>query len=199
MSEKMEIDARGKACPLPVVETRKALLNHPDMLVRTCVDNEIAVQNLQKMAAHMGFFSEVIPNGEEYYVEIGGDAQTCEVSLEVPQKKEGEMVVVLSSSFMGEGDPKLGGILMKGFIFALTQLDDAPDAVLLYNGGARLSTEGSESIADLKTLEDRGTEILTCGTCLDYFGLKDKLVVGDMTNMYTIAERMAGAARLLKP
>ena len=96
-------------------------------------------------------------------------------------------------------DPALGTLLMKGFIYALTQQDVLPETILLYNGGAFLSCEGSDNLEDLKTLEAQGVEILTCGTCLNHYGIGDRLRVGSVTNMYEIAERMTGAAVLIRP
>ena len=87
---------------------------------------------------------------------------------------------------------------MKGFIYALSQLDELPQTILFYNGGATITTEGSPSIEDLKTMEAQGVEILTCGTCLDYYGLKDKLLVGSVTNMYTIVEKLNNADKIIK-
>lgn len=109
------------------------------------------------------------------------------------------MVAVISSNLMGQGDETLGGILMKGFVYALTQQDNLPEAVLLYNSGAYLSCEGSDNLEDLKELEAQGVEILTCGTCLNHYGLGDKLKVGGVTNMYEIVERMTGARLLVRP
>ncbi len=106
---------------------------------------------------------------------------------------------MLSSDQMGGGNEELGRILMKGFVYALTQLEELPETVLLYNGGARLSVEGSQSLEDLKNLEAQGVEILTCGTCLNYYELSDKLKVGSVTNMYEIAEKMAGARLVIRP
>ena len=88
---------------------------------------------------------------------------------------------------------------MKSFLFALTQQDLLPETVLLYNGGAFLSCEGSESLEDLKKLEERGVEILTCGTCLDFYGLKDRLAVGGVSNMYEIVEKQSRASVILRP
>ena len=93
---------------------------------------------------------------------------------------------------------KLGKVLMKGFIFALSQLDELPSTILFYNGGATITTEGSPSLDDLKNMEAQGVEILTCGTCLDYYNLKDKLAVGSVTNMYTIVEKLANADKIIK-
>lgn len=109
------------------------------------------------------------------------------------------MVAVISSNQMGQGDEALGKLLMKGFVYALTQQDVLPETVLLYNSGAFLSCEGSENLEDLKNLEAQGTEILTCGTCLNHYGLGDKLKVGSVTNMYDIVERMTGAKLLVRP
>ena len=89
--------------------------------------------------------------------------------------------------------------IFKGFIFAVTQLDTLPKTMLFYNGGATLTAEGSDSLEDLKSLEAQGVEIMTCGTCLDYYGLKEKLQVGTVTNMYSIVETMAKAGRIVKP
>ena len=98
-----------------------------------------------------------------------------------------------------EANDELGKVLIKSFIFAVTQLEQLPKTMLFYNGGATLTTEGSDSLEDLKSLEAQGVEILTCGTCLDYYGLKDKLAVGGVTNMYSIVEAMAGAGRIIRP
>ena len=112
---------------------------------------------------------------------------------------ENNTVVVLSSNQMGNGSEELGQILMKGFIFALTELDELPSTVLLYNSGVKLSTEGSNSIEDLKTLQAQGVEILSCGTCLNYYDLTEKLQVGDVTNMYFILEKMSQADKIIRP
>ena len=108
-------------------------------------------------------------------------------------------VVAVGSDRMGEGSEELGRILIKSFIFALTQLDDLPDKILFYNGGAKLTVEGSESLEDLKVLEEQGVEIMTCGTCLDYYGIKDRLAIGGVTNMYSIVETLQNAMSVIRP
>ena len=100
---------------------------------------------------------------------------------------------------MGDGSEELGRILIKGFVYALTQLEELPEAVICYNGGAKLSCDGSLALEDLKTLEAEGVEILTCGTCLDYYKLKETLAVGGVTNMYVIAEKLSAAGKVIKP
>ena len=108
-------------------------------------------------------------------------------------------VVVISADHMGEGDEELGKVLIKGFIYALTEQDVLPQTILFYNGGAKLTCEESPTLEDLKSLEAQGVEILTCGTCLNHYGLTDKLQVGSVTNMYVIAEKMTQAGNIVKP
>jgi selenium metabolism protein YedF len=100
---------------------------------------------------------------------------------------------------MGTGNDDLGAVLIKGFIYALTQQDTLPQTILCYNGGAKLTCEGSPALEDLKSMEAQGVEILTCGTCLDYYGLKEKLQVGSVTNMYVIVEKLEAASKVIRP
>lgn len=200
-----KIDARGLTCPLPVIKAKDAMeemKDSKDAEVWIEVDNDIAVQNLKKLAVQKkyGFKYSKINDGE-YHVKItSGEAQPdddekCECEL----INDESIVVVISADHMGEGNNELGGVLIKGFIFALTKQDVLPKTILFYNGGAKLTTEGSKSVEDLKTLSDMGVEILTCGTCLDYYGLKDKLLVGGVTNMYEITEKMMKASKVIRP
>jgi len=125
-------------------------------------------------------------------------AKEEEITCVMDSRRKG-MLVVLSSNQMGTGDPKLGTSLMKAFVFALTKQDQLPDTILCYNTGAYLSCEGADTLEDLKLLESEGVTILTCGTCLDFYKLKEKLAVGAVTNMYDIVERMENAAQIIKP
>lgn len=197
------VDARGMACPLPVVNAKKAAegLNPGDTLI-VRVDNEIAVQNLQRFAQHMGFAAagEKVSDSEfTVTMQIGGDAKAePETACNLDARKKG-MLVVLSANTMGTGDEKLGKALMKAFVFALTKQDTLPETVLCYNTGAYLTIEGADTLEDLKQLESEGVTILTCGTCLDFYGLKERLAVGGVTNMYDIVERMENAAAIVRP
>lgn len=134
--------------------------------------------------------------------EKNGDAKRSEwenaAAMCQPDSRQ-EVVVVIASDQMGEGDEVLGRLLMRGFLFALTQQEVLPATLLFYNGGAKLTCEGSEVLEDLRTLEAQGVEILTCGTCLDHYGLTDQRKVGGITNMYVIAEKMMQAGRIVKP
>lgn len=199
------IDCKGMACPLPVVNAKKAAeaMNPGDVLT-VLVDNEIAVQNLSRFAEHKGFGVSAQKKGEkEYAVVMTVSGETVEsrdeeVACVMDSRRKG-MLVVLSGNVMGNGDAKLGTSLMKAFVFALTKQDQLPDTILCYNSGAYLTCEGADTLEDLKLLESEGVTILTCGTCLDFYGLKEKLAVGGVTNMYDIVERMENAAQIIKP
>ena len=200
--EKM-LDARGMACPLPVVNAKKAAEGlHPGDTLIVRVDNEIAVQNLQRFAQHMGFTAAGEKVSESEFtvtMVIGGEAKAePEIACALDARKKG-MLVVLSGCTMGSGDEKLGKALMKAFVFALTKQDVLPETILCYNTGAYLTTDGADTLEDLKLLESEGVTILTCGTCLDFYGLKEKLAVGGVTNMYDIVERMEAASTIVRP
>lgn len=197
----------GDTCPIPVVKTKNAIKDMEGAgQVEILVDNEIAVQNLTKMAVqkNYGVISEKLEEQKYRVVMTIGDAEDSE-ETETPQGESclpdarKNMVVVISSDTMGNGDDELGRILMKGFIFALTQQDELPSTVLLYNGGAKLSCEDAPTLEDLKSLEAQGVEIMTCGTCLNHYGLTEKLQVGSVTNMYAIVEKMTQASLLIRP
>lgn len=218
-----ELDERGKQCPIPVIETKKAI----EALgvggqVRTVVDNEIAAQNLKKFADQRAYAIEMEKkSAAEYIVTLtvteaaaaklaakkagqaesaGGDdfnaADYQQCAVPAPAK---DYIVVISSDHMGEPEAELGKILLKGFLYALSKKDDVPKKIIFYNGGARLTCEGSESLDDLKELEKSGAEILTCGTCLKFQNLEDKLKIGTVTNMYEITEALTGPDRVVKP
>ena len=208
--KKIKVDAMGDQCPIPVIKTKKALKEITETtLVEVHVDNEIAVQNLSKMAKQKNLEYKCEKLEEQHYIiKINAEAEGVSIQQKAPAENDKEIcypdrtsntVVVLSSNQMGNGSEELGQILMKGFIFALTELDELPSTVLLYNSGVKLSTEGSNSIEDLKTLQAQGVEILSCGTCLNYYDLTEKLQVGDVTNMYFILEKMAQADKIIRP
>ena len=203
--EKKTVNAMGDVCPVPLVKAKNAIAELAGSgKVEVLVDNEIAVQNLEKMAQQKGYGFLVKEKKEkEYHVEFTVSetepAETEEKTVCLVPAAKKTKLVVLSADHMGEGAEELGKILLKSFLYALTQQDELPDQILFYNGGAFLTCEGSESLEDLKSLEAQGVEIRTCGTCLNFYGLTEKLQVGDVTNMYDIAERMSKADRIIKP
>ena len=202
------VDARGDACPIPVVKTKKAI----DALtgnetVEVLVDNETALQNVSKAARAMGFEAAATTLGENEFkitvkvVKTSADPGSAEVKDEAacccPGKKN--IVVAVGSDRMGEGSEELGQVLIKSFFFALTQQDELPGSIIFYNGGVNLSCEGSPILEDLRKLAAEGVSVISCGTCLNFYGLKEKLAVGEISNMYEIIERQEKADLIIKP
>jgi selenium metabolism protein YedF len=217
-----KIDARGMQCPLPVIEAKKAIDNMTENgWIIITVDNEIAVQNVLKLAKQKEIQAEYdVINKDEYKVILqiketakqstnmqkeqshykkNSSAVLQESNSESDNETKKKTVVTISSNAMGSGDEAFGKTLMKGFLFALLKQDTLPDIILFYNSGAFIVTEGSDSLEDLKCLEDEGVEIMTCGACLDHYEIKDKVQVGSITNMYSIAEVMLNAGLIIKP
>ncbi len=199
---KILVNAVGDQCPIPVVKATKALAEVTEAgTVEVQVDNEIAIQNLTRLADSKGLKSKSEKLGDKLFsitMEVTGPiAADGSEAVCVPDSR-GDFIVAVDSDVMGKGSDELGATLMKGFIYAVSQLEKLPKAMLFYNGGAKLTVEGAVSVEDLKNMEAQGVEILTCGTCLNFYGLTDKLAVGSVTNMYTIVEKLS-SARVIKP
>jgi len=199
------IDVMGKPCPIPVIEAKKALSERKIDRVQLKVDNFVAVQNLEKMANGSGHdFSYSKVTGDEFDVTIskdkesGSDDESDQVgSITVPPGAAlGGLVVAIGRNTMGEGAEELGKVLIKGFIYALSELPNPPEFLIFFNSGAYLTSENANTIADLKFLEANGTKILTCGSCINYYGLKTP-AVGEITDMYGIAETLTSAASVV--
>ena len=203
----LKVNAMGDTCPIPVVKTKDAIrqLGADGGVVETLVDNEIAVQNLTKMANQKGYGVESEKLGENEYrvvmtVGAGADlpAEGEETVCVVPAGQK-NTVVVVGADHMGEGEGELGKNLLKAFLYALSQQETLPRTILFYNGGAFLTCQGSLSLEDLKSMAERGVEILTCGTCLSHYGLTEQLRVGGVTNMYVIVEKQMQATKVVRP
>lgn len=199
------IDARGQACPKPLVMARDTLKTlTPNDTLNVVVDNLVSAQNLEKMASQMNLPSQKIQKGTDYIVSLFVKKsmiipQQEDINCDVPLKTESSFIVVVDSNVMGHGDEKLGNILIKGFIYSLTCLEVLPKTIIFYNSGVKLAVEGSEVLEDLQTLAKAGVEIVACGTCLEFYQLKEKLAVGKIVNMLDIVERQAKAAKVIKP
>lgn len=188
----LKIDAMGKACPIPVIETKKALRSEEgkDGVV-TLVDNEIATQNLSKMATQLKLTCEVKKlEDRKYEVTIGGNGQEMAAIEEVNVESGNGYIIAVGSNEVGTGDAELGKQLMNSFIYALTEQDTLPKAIIFYNSGVKVPTENEKVVEDLKKLSEAGVEIYSCGLCLNYYKLTEKLKVGEITNMYKIVEMM---------
>jgi len=198
----IKINALGKPCPIPVIEVKKALAEQDGETVLAKVDNFAAVQNLNNLANNYNYgFSYVEISKKLYEVTINRNGKSpltkSESTASSKTETSGEMVVVIGRNTMGAGAEELGKILIKAFIYSLTELSTSPKYVIFLNSGAYLTSSGANTIDDLKVLEQKGTEILTCGTCINYYEIQDKLAIGTVVDMYSITEKMAAAANII--
>ena len=205
MNNTIVVDALGDQCPIPVVKTMKAVaaMTEPGTL-EVHVDSEVPVQNLIRFAADRGLSVASEKVDEKHYVvkiivtNPSATAAKNENAVTCIPDQRGNTVIAVGSNCMGSGDDALGATLMKGYLYAVSQQEELPKAILFYNGGAKLTVEGSVSVEDLKNMEAQGVEILTCGTCLNFYDLSDKLAVGSVTNMYNIVEKLTQAAKVIR-
>ncbi len=190
------LDCRAHKCPHPVVETRKQLLARPDAGLRVLVGDEIARDNVTRMAASLGY--QVLVNSTEGGFSLDlAPGQAVEAKAASPA--QGKTVAFIAAETMGHGDDELGRILLRNFLITLTEMDQAPDTLLFVNGGVKLTAQGSEALEALDKLACAGADIASCGLCLEFFNLKDKLAVGRVTNMLDIAETLQQAGRVIRP
>lgn len=201
----IKVDALGKECPIPVIETKKAIkaLTAPDT-IEVWVDNTIAVENLKNLAEENNYKVSSEKIAEKQYkiiIEVDKlkDVNSNESCNCCSGNCEGNTVIAIGSETMGCGDEKLGKNLIKAFIYAVSQAEVKPKTMIFYNGGAHITCEGSLSLEDLNNLKAQGVKIITCGTCLDFYGLKEKLKVGEVSNMYDIVSTMEAASLVIKP
>ncbi|ATW24312.1 sulfurtransferase-like selenium metabolism protein YedF [Candidatus Formimonas warabiya] len=190
------VDARGLNCPTPVIKTKTAMEGAPGENIITIVNNEAAKENVRRLAENSGYQVAIHDKDGDYYLEIS--PCSCGDVKPAPENDAGNYVIYVPTDKMGQGSDELGRILIKGYFYALTEAKPYPKAILFLNSGVNLTTEGSVVLEHLKTLEAGGVEILSCGTCLDFFALKDKLSVGSVTNMYSIVEKMNQATKVIR-
>lgn len=189
-----QVDCRGLVCPKPVIETRSALQSMGEGTLEVLVDKEISAKNISRMAARMGCAVAVEERDGGYAVRIEKAGETAAEESADPQVAT---TVFIPSKQFGRGYDELGEMLMKSFLYSLTQMPDPPSAVIFANSGVELVAEGSEALETLQELADRGVEIIVCGTCLDYLKLVDKVAVGEVSNMQEIVETLAASPKVI--
>ncbi len=194
-----EIDCRGMACPRPVVTTKQALdqLQEGDFFI--IVDNASSSENVERFAQSQGCSVKTEKRGEDFYVHIQKGEGKDENKATRQEEKGKRVVVYLNSDLLGMGDEALGSFLMKAFLKTLLDLEKKPDRLILINGGVRLASEGSQVLDTLRTLSEKGVDIVSCGTCLDFYKLRERMSVGKISNMYDIIQSMLEADSLIRP
>ncbi len=214
----VKLDAMGLLCPAPVIMVKNAVKALPlaGGVVEISVDNNVACENLSKLCAAKGYqckIDKIEPRRYAVTITVNeNEAQNSFPKLsdtEENQKEgsadqafascqiQGALAVAISRDNMGSGSEELGKILIKGFIYSLTQLETPPKTLLFFNGGVKLTLKGANTLEDLQALQGKGTEIKICGTCVNYFNVKEQVAVGEIVNMYDITEAMSKAQPLI--
>lgn len=192
------IDAKGKACPTPVIMAKKAI-SAGESSFTVLVDNTTAVENLKRLAANQGFDAAAAEAEGVFSVAFTRTGcAACEEAVNSPLPAPGgDWAVFVGRDIIGDGDRELGTNLMRMFFYTLSQGEDKPGAVLFMNAGVKLPTLDEQVVEHLKALSAVGVEILVCGTCLNFYGLTDRLRVGTVSNMYDIVTRMQKAGKVV--
>jgi len=193
----MEIDCRGKTCPQPVIMTKEALERLKEGILTVIVDDPSSCENIVRFVQSQGCSIRTERIGEDFHLHVEkGDEKE---KTKRQEKEEKKVVVYLNSHLLGNGDEALGRFLMRAFLKTLLDMETKPNRLVLINSGVQLASEGSEALEHLKGLSEKGTEILACGTCLDFYKLKEKMEVGRISNMFEIMESLLEADQVLKP
>lgn len=187
------IDARGLACPAPVIQTKDVLDRESPDTIQVIVDNEAARQNVSRFLESRNYTVSAQQVGTDFYVTGTQGGGSMDTPLPVPHHDDDarkKIMVMISSAHIGHGDDKLGSKLMASFLKTLEEMGDDLWLLVLLNSGVRLAVENSSMLVPLKALEESGVRILVCGTCLTHFNLLEKRQVGETTNMLDIVTAM---------
>jgi len=193
----MIVDVRGQACPIPVIKTRKALDGMDEGTLEVLLDNATSADNVARTAGDLGCAVERTEEGGAIRLRIEKSPAAREPAAAGP--REVSCVAYVNTDRMGEGEEELGRLLMKAFLQTLKETAPRAKKAVFVNAGVRLTTAGSEHIDTLRALEALGVDIVSCGTCLDYYGLTEDLEVGRSSNMFEIVETLSRADRVVRP
>lgn len=188
------LDCRGMSCPVPVVETKKMVEGGGADEITVLVDNGAARENVRRFLESRGYRVSLEEREGTGYVRGVHSGPIQEAT-----ERGAKIAVFVASETIGRGDDELGAVLMRSFLYTLKELDHPPWRIIFINGGVKLASEGSPCLAVLAQIEGKGAELFSCGTCLDFFGLKEKLRVGRITNMYDIVASLTEASKVVKP
>lgn len=201
------VDCKGLICPMPLIETKKAIRESKHLdIISVEVDNETAFKNVYRFLSDNGIKVEESKDGNIFKLQFtvpealnpnSRAEDYCETPIQSSPK--GNIIVILNSSSMGIGNDDLGKLLMKGFLNTIPELEELPQEIICYNSGVNLALRGSDTGQSLKKLESMGIKITLCGTCVDFYGLKENLEAGSISNMLYIAGRLASGYKIVKP
>jgi selenium metabolism protein YedF len=193
------LDCRGLNCPEPVLKTKTALSDNPGDDLTVFVDNETARENVMRFMRSKNRLVKWEKTADYFIVNSSVKSLTeQENEAEDPMPASEKLakidpVLFISSDQLGKGSSELGHLLMRNFIYTLTKSEKFPQAIILMNSAVKLSISDSPALESLLELQKGGVPILVCGTCLDYYQLKDQQQAGQVSNMYDIADILMAA------
>ena len=190
-TNELTVDVRGSLCPKPVIETKKVSDANPDAVITTIVDNEVSRDNVEKFGKSRGYGVAIRQDGKDFYLTMTpNDNPVSDGSCE--PMSFGNRVILMTKDYLGEGSEELGRNLMKTFWVCMVEADVKPSKIYFINSSVKMVTKDSVHLENIKKLADAGVEIAACGICLDYYGVKEELGVGSITNMYAITDSILG-------
>jgi selenium metabolism protein YedF len=189
------LDCRGKSCPQPVLETKRLIEERGPDEVKVAVDNEASRENVRRFLESIGYQVAVDQQEGDFFLV----ASRMKEETPNPAREAKKIMAFIDAETLGKGDDRLGAILMKSFLMTLKELKPLPWRVAFANGGVKLAASGSELLPHLQELQNLGAEILLCGTCVDFYQLKEQMQVGRISNMFEIISSLTESSIVLKP
>lgn len=189
-TNELTVDVRGSLCPKPVIETKKVSDANPSTVIITIVDNEVSRDNVEKFGKSRGYGVDIRQDGKDFYLTMTPNANPVAEICE--PMSYGNRVILMTKDYLGEGSEELGRNLMKTFWVCMVEADVKPSKIYFINSSVKMVTNDSVHLENIKKLADLGVEIAACGICLDFYGVKEELGVGSITNMYAITDSILG-------
>ena len=189
-TKELTVDVRGSLCPKPVIETKKVSDANPSAIITTVVDNEVSRDNVEKFGKSRGYGVDIRQDGKDFYLTMTPNANPVAEICE--PMSYGNRVILMTKDYLGEGSEELGRNLMKTFWGCMVEADVKPSKIYFINSSVKMVTNDSVHLENIKKLADAGVEIAACGICLDFYGVKENVGVGSITNMYAITDAILG-------
>ena len=190
-TKELTVDVRGSLCPKPVIETKKVSDANPDAVITTIVDNEVSRDNVEKFGKSRGYGVAIRQDGKDFYLTMTpNDNPVVDGSCE--PMSYGNRVILMTKDYLGEGSEELGRSWMNTFWVCMLEADIKPSKIYFINSSVKMVTNDSVHLENIKKLADAGVEIAACGICLDFYGVKENVGVGSITNMYAITDAILG-------
>ena len=189
-TNELTVDVRGSLCPKPVIETKKVSDANPSAVIITIVDNEVSRDNVEKFGKSRGYGVDIRQDSKDFYLTMTPNANPVAEICE--PMSYGNRVILMTKDYLGEGSEELGRNLMKTFWVCMVEADVKPSKIYFINSSVKMVTNDSVHLENIKKLADAGVEIAACGICLDFYGVKEELGVGSITNMYAITDSILG-------